>query len=72
MNRNARIATCPFCGTRHSKNYLCEAHFESWQIDYELHEKQDWAGLESLTIRRSSSGRTVVAKGSTSSARPTS
>ncbi len=30
---------------RHSKSYLCEAEFEGWEIDYELLEKRDYAGL---------------------------
>ncbi len=29
MRKKPRAATCPYCGARHSKRYLCEAEFES-------------------------------------------
>ncbi len=45
MKRSAKIATCPYCGGGHSKSYLCEAELEGWEIDYELREKDDYAGL---------------------------
>ncbi len=45
MTRKAKIATCPYCHGCHSRGYRCEAEFESWEIDYELHERQDYAGL---------------------------
>ncbi len=45
MTRKAKAATCPYCSGRHSKSHLCEAEFEAWEIDYELHQKQDYAGL---------------------------
>ncbi len=45
MKYKAKAATCPCCGGRHSKSYLCEGEFEGWEIDYELLEKKDYAGL---------------------------
>ncbi len=45
MRKKLGAATCPYCGVRHSKSYLCEAEFESSEIDYELQEKKDYAAL---------------------------
>ncbi len=46
MRKRARVgSTCPYCGGRHSKSYLCEAEFEAWEIDYELHRRKNYAGL---------------------------
>lgn len=45
MRKRAKVGTCPYCSGRHSKSYLCEAQFEAWEIPYELHERQDYAGL---------------------------
>lgn len=41
----SKVGSCPYCGRRHSRSYLCEAGFEAWEIDYELREKKDYAGL---------------------------
>ncbi len=43
--RKAKIGECPFCSARHSRDYRCEAEFEAWEIDYELREKEEYAGL---------------------------
>ncbi len=45
MKSNAKAVTCPYCGGGHSKSYLCESEFEGWEIDFELREKEDYAGL---------------------------
>ena len=45
MRKKGKVASCPYCGRRHRKSYPCEAEFEAWEIDYELREKKDYAGL---------------------------
>ncbi len=41
MKKASRTGTCPFCGERHRRDYRCEAEYESWEIDYELRERED-------------------------------
>ncbi len=45
MRRKTILGPCPYCGRRHSRRYRCEPELESWKIDYELREKEDYAGL---------------------------